>query len=177
MSNNQFLYGDIRIGILYLDMALESCINDFINSYNEKTQNQNNKIRKIGKNHTLGDFIREDLNNILLNIFGFEDQDYINSIFKFHEERNLIIHKKKKSKNPEIETMRDNVIDLIEKLEEFMNNPKVIEDVKKDFIKNPLGYFLETKEPKENPQTVKIRIFKTFSEMVKYKTPSESNKS
>ena len=55
LSNHFFLHGDIRIGVLYLDIALESCINDFIKYYNEK--NPEEKIRKIRKNRTIGDFI------------------------------------------------------------------------------------------------------------------------
>ena len=164
-SNNFFLHGDIRIGILYLDMALESCINDFIAFFNNQQETDEKKIRKIRKTHTIGDFIKEDLEGILLNLFDFKQSNYIDSIFNFHEERNLILHKKKKRKNPIIEDMRDCVIDLIEKFESYMNYPKIIDDINKDFIRNPVGYFLESID---GGNWGKMKVFTSFSEMRRY---------
>lgn len=163
LSNNFFLHGDVRIGILYLHMALESSINDFINFYNKIRPPSELRLRKIKKNRTLGNFLKEDLPRILANIYNIDESNYYESVEKFHDERNLIIHKKKRRPNPQLEDMRDTVIDLIKKFESFMNLPIIIEDQKKDFNKLTMGIAAES-----FTSWGKIKLFKSFSEMVKF---------
>lgn len=121
LSNYFFLHGDIRIGVLYLDMALESCIIDFIKYYNEK--NSENRIRRIKKNHTINDFLVEDLTNILNLINIIEDNQFIADIIQFHDERNLIVYRKKRRINEKnLNRLRLSVIKIIEDLKNIWNS-------------------------------------------------------
>ncbi|MFW9879414.1 MAG: hypothetical protein ACFFG0_40575 [Candidatus Thorarchaeota archaeon] len=162
ISNYFFLHGDIRIGILYLDMALESCINDFIKDYSKK--NPEEKLRKIKKNHTIRDFLIKDLPKILKNLNVIENGKLIGDVIQFHNERNLIIHRKKgKIIVNKINQLRESTVKLIVELERYMGLPNIIEKQKTDFTKNSMGIAMETIP---GGSWGKIKIFKSFSEMV-----------
>lgn len=162
ISNYFFLHGDIRIGILYLDMALESCINDFIKEYNKK--NPDAKIRKIKKNHTIRDFLIKDLPNILKTLKITENGKMIGDVIQFHNERNLIIHRKKRKINVnKINQLRESTVKLIVELEKYLGFPIIIENQKTDFTRNTMGVAMETIP---GGSWGKIRIYKSFSEMI-----------
>ncbi len=163
LSNNFFLHGDIRIGIICLDIALESSISDFIEYYNSKREETSPKLKKLKKNHTVMDFLGKDLKKILIEIFSIEDEDLISNIQKFHEERNLIVHRKKRKIHTDINKFRTSVNDLIIRLETYMEKPSIIDDLETDFDKLILGVAAE-----EFKGWGKIRLFRSFSEMLRY---------
>ncbi len=74
-------------------MALESRITDFIKQHSKK--NPEVKIRKIKKNHTIRDFLVNDLPKILENLNVIENGKLIEDAIQFHNERYLLIHRKK----------------------------------------------------------------------------------
>lgn len=161
ISNYFFLHGDIRIAILYLDMALESCITDFIKEYSKK--NSEVKIRKIKKNHTIRDFLVNDLPKVIENLNVIENGKLIGDVIQFHNERNLLIHRKKRKINlKKINQLRESTVKLIVELERYMGFPNIIEIQKTDFTKNPIGIAMETIP---GGSWGKIKIYKSFSEM------------
>jgi len=163
-SHNFFLHGDIKIGIICLDIALESCLSNFIEYYNSKQEDSSTKLKKLKKNHTLGDFLREDLKKILDDLFRMKEDEYISNILKFHEERNLIIHNKKRKIHPDMIKFRISVNDLIQRLENYMELPIVIKNIETDFDKLILGIAIEDFEKGWG----QMRLFRSFSEMVLY---------
>ena len=164
ISNYFFLHSDIRIGILYLDMALESCINDFIKFFNNANPTKK-KLRKIKKNHTISDFIKRDLPELLETEFKSLKKDIIICVLEFHNVRNLIVHHKMKRLDKKfLETLRETVITLLNSFEEYMKLPKIIEDSETDYIKNPVGISLELIKA---GSWGKIKLFNSFSEMRK----------
>ena len=161
-ANHFFQHGDIRIAILNLDMALESCINDFIEAYNKENPDAN---LKISKNHTLGDFLKEDLPNLIKEITKQDMKESCEDVFKFHaDERNLVIHFKKQKFNlSEIEKLRASVFKVIESIEDYLHLPKILSvDIEKSFIKNPIGVSLEEIEA---GWWGKAKFFKSFTDM------------
>ena len=164
LSNYFFLHGDICIGVLYLDMALESCINDFIKYYNEK--NPEERIRRIKKNRTIRNFLIEDLPNILESVIDVEEDRLIGNVIQFHNERNLIIHRKKRKINESIvNQLRESVIKLINEFEKYMELPFIIKNQDADFIPNPIGIATEAIP---GGSWGKIKLFKSFSDMVQH---------
>jgi len=104
-------------------MTLESRITDFIKEYSKK--NPEVKIRKIKKNHTITDFLVNALPKILENLNVIENGKLIRDVIQFHNERNLLIHRKKsKIKLNKINQLRESTVKLIVKLERYMGFPK-----------------------------------------------------
>ncbi len=161
-SNHLFLQSDPRLGILYLDMALESCVTDFIQFYNEK--NPAPKISPLTKSHTLGNCIKEDLPQVLEVISKLDSQQICTEVSEFHKLRNFIVHRKKKHfKLGEVDRLRDSALLLIDTLEAHMHLPKIRSgDNKKDFQMNSIGIAAE----KFTAGYGLMRLFSSFTEMV-----------
>ncbi len=163
LSNHYFIHGDTRIGVLYLDIALESSINDFIKYYNKNQSNPEEKIRKIKKNHTIGDFLKDDLPNILENHLEINDNLSIEDLIQFHEERNLILHRKKRKLNESnINQLRESVIILIREFEKYMDLPYIIENQNTDFASNTIGRAMENIP---GGSWGKVKLYNSFLEM------------
>lgn len=165
ISNNYFLHGDVKIGIICLDIALESSISDFIIYYNSKQEDNSKKLNELKKKKTMGRFLKNDLPGVLKSVFGIDDEKYISEIKKFHEERNLIVHRKRRNIDPEIDKYRKTVHDLIDKLENFIQLPKVIDNPNTDFDHLIVGISTETFERGWG----EIKLFRSFSELIEYK--------
>ena len=160
----QNLHGDIKIGILCLDIALETCISDFIAYFNSREEDNSKKLKELKKTNTLGVFLRKELPKVLKNIFGIDDENYVSEIKKFHEERNLIVHRKRRNIDPEIDKYRKTVHDLIDRLEAFIKLPKLIDNPDIDFDRLIVGISTETFERGWG----EMKLLRSFSELIDY---------
>ena len=164
ISNNYFLHGDVKIGIICLDIALESCISDFITYYNSKQEDNSKKLKKLKKTNSLGDFLRDDLPRVLNSVFGINDEKYVLETATSRNKGNLIVHRKRRNIDPEMYKYRKTIHDLIEKLEDFIQLPKVIFDSNSDFDRMIVGISTETFERGWG----EIKLFRSFSELLEY---------
>lgn len=85
-------------------------------------------------------------------------------LIQFHNERNLILHRKQRKINVnKINQLRESTVRLIAELEKYWGFPIIIENQKTDFKRNPIGVAMETIP---GGSWGKIEISKSFSEMV-----------
>jgi len=82
-SNHFFDHGDVRIGILFLNMSLESCIESFIEYFNNKNE-KGKKLKELSKNYSLGDFLKGELESVINDILNLDPKEYIDNINKFY---------------------------------------------------------------------------------------------
>jgi len=171
-SNRFFLHGDLRLGIINLDMALENCLGEFIEYYN--AQNPNQKFPNLTKNHTLGDFLRLHLPNFFEKTQPSETVVLCSDSLEFHNLRNLVIHKKQRRfKSTKIEKMRRSVLNLISLLEDYMRLPKICSaSAEQDFIGNPIGTALEPSEA----GLILLRFFGSYSEVIRDREQKRNKK-
>ena len=88
----------------------------------------------------------------------------IGDLIQFHNERNLILHRKKRKINvSKVNQLRESTVKLIVELEKYLGFPIIIENQKTDFTRNPIGVAMETIL---GGSWGKVEIFKSFSEMV-----------
>ena len=80
-------------------------------------------------------------------------------------ERNLIIHRKKRNVDPQIVDYRNTVSEVIEKLEDYIELPKVIFDPSSDFDRLIVGLSTERFERGWG----EIKLFRSLSELFKYR--------
>ena len=102
-----------------------------------------------------------------------EGNQFIADIIQFHNERNLIIDKRKRRINEKnLNLLRLSVIKLIEAFEKYMELPIIIENQDTDFSSNIIGIALEYIP---GGSWGRFKLYKSFSEMVHHINKSLNN--
>ena len=160
------------MGIIFLDIALESCINEFIEKYNQDFEEE--KLREIGEKYneygckkmwSVGDFLKRDLKQLSEKLNSksyFQDiNDTVRDVKELHSRRNVIIHNRCRKESDRDDEIICTTIKLLNCLEDYIGREKVTNNLDDEFAPNPVAVTLSASDSRGY---VYVRPYKSFTE-------------